>query len=81
MMPEFLTPAELSAIVRKTGMTLRRWRLAGTGPRFVRLESGHVLYPLSEVQSWLKARATRSASAQMTSPSAAQGASSPTPSA
>lgn len=50
-----LTPTELAARLRLKVSTLANWRHAGSGPRFIKL-GRRVVYPLTEVEAWEKAR-------------------------
>ncbi len=50
--PEFLTTAEVAAIVRSPESTVRYWRHQGTGPLGLRV-GGRFLYPKGNVRSWL----------------------------
>ena len=54
-MHEFITEAELGPIVRRSRITLRKWRARGCGPRWIKIE-GRILYPSREVAAWLKAQ-------------------------
>jgi predicted DNA-binding transcriptional regulator AlpA len=50
---EMLTIQELAAKIKKSEVTLQRWRTNGEGPRFVKCGKS-VLYPLDEVEGWLE---------------------------
>lgn len=55
---DFLTPAELAARWKgkiSTG-TLRNWRAKGVGPAFTKISSTGILYPLSEVEAYERAK-------------------------
>ena len=54
MQSEFLTESEVALIVRRSVMSLRRWRRLGTGPRCIR--GTRVLYPARDLASWLAAQ-------------------------
>jgi hypothetical protein len=54
-MVELLTETELRPIVRRSSITLRKWRASGRGPRWIKME-GRVLYPSRELATWLKAQ-------------------------
>jgi hypothetical protein len=56
MTSEYLTEQEMCAIVRRSGVTARKWRATGRGPRWVKIE-GRILYPARELAAWLKAQA------------------------
>lgn len=47
-----LLPAEVAERLRVHKGTLLRWRKAGTGPPYIHLDSGAVLYPLDSVLTW-----------------------------
>jgi len=55
---DYLTTNQLAERLQVRPQTLRVWRLAGKGPRYVRLGSrrGRVLYPIAEVDTWLEDR-------------------------
>jgi excisionase family DNA binding protein len=36
ILPDYLTPDEVASLLRVTVRTLRKWRAAGTGPRFIK---------------------------------------------
>ncbi len=57
----FLTHAEAAKILRLSGRTLERSRLAGTGPRFVKA-GRRVLYRLDALDRWAAERTFRSTS-------------------
>ena len=50
-----LTEEELASEVRRTIATVRRWRVEGTGPVFVRIERA-VRYSRIDVNHWLDER-------------------------
>jgi hypothetical protein len=73
-----LTTAGLAARLGLRSQTLRRWRLRGCGPRFIRLgngRSGRVLYRLSDITGWMDAHAFNSTSeeAQAAGPQRSEG--------
>jgi excisionase family DNA binding protein len=51
VLPTYLTPAELSDLLRIPSRTLEDWRLRGRGPKFARLGRG-VRYDLDDVIAW-----------------------------
>jgi predicted DNA-binding transcriptional regulator AlpA len=53
---EFLTDAELCKRVHVTSQTTWRWRRDGGGPLFVRVGQHRILYRVSDVDDWLRAR-------------------------
>jgi hypothetical protein len=56
-MTQFLTELEFRTIIRRSSITCRKWRAAGKGPKWVRLEKGGpVLYSFTEVAAWLIAQ-------------------------
>lgn len=50
---EKLTPAELGAEIKRPEKTLAQWRYLGRGPRYLKLEGGHIRYRRSDVDAWL----------------------------
>jgi len=44
--------AEVAEHYRKTVKAIRRWRERGIGPRAVRIDGVHLLYPRSEVERY-----------------------------
>lgn len=53
---EFLTDAQLCALVDVTDRTTLRWRRDGGGPSFVRVGPRRVLYRRADVEKWIAAR-------------------------
>ena len=56
--PELLTTNEAAKMLRHTPQTLRRWRWAGTGPRF--LKGNPCLYDMRDLEAWIESRKVRS---------------------
>jgi predicted DNA-binding transcriptional regulator AlpA len=50
---EHFVVSEVCSLFRCDEATLRRWRRRGIGPKPIKLESGTVLYPRSEVERYL----------------------------
>lgn len=48
-----LEPLEVAAILGVSERTLRRWRVSGLGPKFVRHDSGRYHYLRSDVVAYL----------------------------
>jgi predicted DNA-binding transcriptional regulator AlpA len=57
MSDSLLTEKELSAQLHVSLASVRRWRLLGCGPRFVKLGS-LVRYRHEDVQNWINTRPT-----------------------
>lgn len=56
-MKELLTNNEVAAMLKVKAQTLRSWRSAGHGPRFIRLGRGKrspVAYEQEEIEKWIK---------------------------
>ncbi|MBI4516723.1 MAG: helix-turn-helix domain-containing protein [Deltaproteobacteria bacterium] len=51
-----LTDAELAEILHVMPQTLARWRAAGRGPKWIRLETGLVRYDIRDVEAYLDAQ-------------------------
>ena len=58
---EFITTAEAAALIRHQPQTLRKWRVQGGGPPFIRL-AGRVLYEHSELVAWVTSHRVNSTS-------------------
>jgi hypothetical protein len=50
-----LTPKEAADRMRLAVITLAHWRVAGTGPRFIKF-GRRVLYPLAEIEAYERAQ-------------------------
>ncbi len=50
----FLTEPEAAEVIRVSARTLRRWRIAGTGPPVAGYAGRRALYRRSELLSWLR---------------------------
>lgn len=55
-MEELLSPDQLAAWIQRPVKTLAQWRYLGKGPRFLKLEGGHVRYRRSDIEDWLNAQ-------------------------
>lgn len=53
------TVRELAAMLQVQPDTLRKWRVAGTGPKFIRESARSVVYLRESVHEWLKKRERR----------------------
>lgn len=54
-----LPTAEAAEYLSRQSQTLRKWRLSGVGPRYIRMGRGlraRVGYRLSDLEAWLEAR-------------------------
>ena len=51
-----LTTGELAELLRLSPLTLKDWRVDGIGPKFLRLTTGAVRYPVTDVTRWLGER-------------------------
>lgn len=63
--PRMLTTAEAAAFLRLSPRTLERFRVEGSGPRYLKAGAGkraRVLYDPEELRSWLAAFSFRSTS-------------------
>lgn len=63
--PELMTTAQAADLLHLKPQTLRKWRVTGAGPRYIRLGApgrGRVVYAVRDIQLWLAARAHRSTS-------------------
>jgi hypothetical protein len=53
---EFLSDAQLCAMLRVTSRTTARWRVEGNGPAFIRAGGRRVLYRREDLDVWLMKR-------------------------
>lgn len=51
-MEKLLTTKELAEYLKVTTGTIENWRVAGTGPKYVK--AGGVRYRESDIQAWLE---------------------------
>ena len=61
MTTALLTTAEVADLLQIAEITLRKWRLAGTGPRFVRCGT-NVRYQKPDLEAWIASRTVASTS-------------------
>jgi len=57
-----LTQREAALVLRLSERTLERWRVQGTGPRFVRLPGGSIRYRQQDIEADVAARVVTSTS-------------------
>ena len=57
-----LTQREAASVLRLSERTLERWRVAGIGPRFVRLGRRSIRYRQQNVDAYVAARVVASTS-------------------
>ena len=55
-MTTLLDPKALAARLGVSTITLSKWRVRGTGPRFVKVGARRVGYSADEVDAWLASR-------------------------
>ena len=56
-----LTPPEVAQLLTVTEGTLAKWRVAGVGPKWLRLSNARTIrYRQSEIDGWLAARTYQS---------------------
>lgn len=60
-MDPILTTPELAQEFNVAEITLRKWRLGGTGPRFIRI-GANIRYRRSDIDAWLAFRTVSSTS-------------------
>lgn len=56
MRNEFLTTEEAAELLRVTTRSLQRMRKRGSGPLFIQLTPGQILYRRADIESWLELR-------------------------
>jgi len=54
-LPALLTEAQTARYLSVSHACLKKWRLRGVGPPFIRLEDRLIRYQLHQVQAWLEA--------------------------
>jgi predicted DNA-binding transcriptional regulator AlpA len=59
---EILLTREAAAHLRAAESTLEKWRIRGDGPPFIRIGPRKIAYRLSDLDSWLETRRSRSTS-------------------
>lgn len=59
-----LTPQMLSDRTGISVATLKQYRATGKGPKFKRLTSKHVVYPIAEVEAWEASKPTKTPKGQ-----------------
>lgn len=52
---ELLTEADVAVALRKSRVTLRRWRVLGEGPRYIRV-GRNIRYMKGDLEQWLGSR-------------------------
>lgn len=62
-MRELWKSPEAAERLKLSDSTLRKWRVSGQGPRFIKI-GGRVLYDPADVQSWMDQRRRNSTSQQ-----------------
>ncbi len=58
----YLTQREAAKILRLSERSLERFRLSGTGPRFIKAGGRRVLYRMCDIEAWLAERTFSSTS-------------------
>ena len=58
----YLLQAEAAKILRLSERSLERFRLTGTGPRFIKAGGRRVLYRMCDIEAWLAERTFSSTS-------------------
>jgi hypothetical protein len=56
VMDDLLTNSEAAALLRVQPQTLRKWRLTGRGPRFIKLAGPYsrALYVRADLEAWIQ---------------------------
>ena len=73
-MDPILTTPELAQEFNVAEITLRKWRLGGTGPRFIRV-GANIRYRRSDIDAWLASRTVSSTSERCGAAAKIEGAS------
>jgi predicted DNA-binding transcriptional regulator AlpA len=53
---DLLKPGRAAELLGISKSTLQSWRLAGTGPRFIRISARAVRYRLRDLEAWIARR-------------------------
>ncbi|WP_072688398.1 helix-turn-helix transcriptional regulator [Rhodococcus marinonascens] len=53
---DLATPVDLARYLQRPVQTLAMWRARRKGPRFIKLENGHIRYRWNDIDSWLDAQ-------------------------
>lgn len=64
MFPEYIRPEEAASFLNVAPVTLAKWRIDGTGPRFSKLSRKCVLYRVDDLRQWVADRRRTSTSEQ-----------------
>ena len=48
-----MTPSDLAKFLRCAPNTLSRWRAEGIGPKWIRIQTGRILYHEKDVNDWM----------------------------
>jgi predicted DNA-binding transcriptional regulator AlpA len=57
-----ITQREVARRLTLSVRSLERWRVSGTGPRYVRLSRGRTAYRIEDVDAWVASKVVRSTS-------------------
>jgi predicted DNA-binding transcriptional regulator AlpA len=57
-----ITQREVARRLTLSVRSLERWRVSGTGPRYVRLSRGRIAYRIEDVDAWVASKVVRSTS-------------------
>jgi excisionase family DNA binding protein len=53
---QFLTQKQVAEVINVSERTLERWRVEGTGPKFVAMGPRRRLYRMSDVDDWARSQ-------------------------
>ena len=60
-MDAFFNTSEIAARLGVAEVTVRKWRISGSGPRFIRC-GGNIRYRWTDIESWVSSRTVSSTS-------------------
>ena len=53
MEPKFLTEQEAAEVLNRKPVTLRKWRMTGKGPKFIKDPEGGIHYEMEDIEMWV----------------------------
>lgn len=53
-MTDMLTTPQAAKLIGRSAVSLRRWRMEGRGPEYVKVNASVVLYDRKDVEAWCR---------------------------